>query len=105
MCKAKNEFRDNLVEKLKKQTNEYNGLIDVSRGGVALSHDNTLKTGDVVPVHLVYGDLEINADAKVVTSTDSRAGAQFINLNQSTANKLLYLNILLEDNNNISFGK
>ena len=87
------------------QSNEYNGLIDVSRGGVALSHNNTLKTGDVVPVHLVYGDLEINADAKVVTSTNSRAGAQFINLNQATANKLLYLNILLEDNNNITFGK
>ena len=87
------------------RSNQFDGLIDVSRGGIAVKHDNTLKVGDVVPVHLTYGDLDINANVKVVTATTSRAGAMFVNLDQATANKLLYLNILLEDTTNISFNK
>ena len=87
------------------RSNNIDGLIDVSRGGIAVKHDNSLKVGDVVPVHLTYGDLDIHANVKVVTATSSRAGAMFVNLDQATANKLLYLNILLEDTNNISFNK
>ena len=89
---------------LERSNNGIDGLIDVSRGGIAVKHDNNLKVGDVIPVHLTYGDLDINADVKVVTSTSNRAGAMFVNLDQATANKLLYLNILLEDSNNISFN-
>ncbi len=85
------------------RTNNVDRLIDVSRGGVALSHHNTLKAGDVIPVHLQYGDLDIHANAEVVTATSSRAGAKFVNLDQATANQLLYLNMLLDSNQNISF--
>ena len=42
--------------------------------------------------------MDIQADAKVTSTTDVRAGAQFINLNESTANKLLYMNLLMEGN-------
>ena len=90
---------------LERSNNGVQGLIDVSRGGIAVRHDNTLKVGDVVPVHLTYGDLDIQADVKVVTASTNRAGAMFVNLDQATANKLLYLNILLEDSTNISFNK
>ena len=86
------------------RNNNINGLIDVSRGGIAVKHNNNLKVGDVIPVHLTYGDLDIQANVKVVSATTSRAGAEFVNIDQATANKLLYLNILLEDANNISFN-
>ncbi len=86
--------------------NGVEGLLDVSRGGISVVHNNELKVGDVVPVHISYGGLDIQADVKVVTSTSHRAGAMFVNLDQATANQLLYLNMILEDvnGNNITFN-
>ena len=69
-------------------------ITDISRGGVSLKHNKKLKVGDVVPVHIKYGDLEVNAEVKVVSATDVKAGAQFLNLDKATANKLLYLSLL-----------
>lgn len=86
------------------KSSKIDGLLDVSRGGIAVSHHNDLKVGDVVPVHLTYGDLDIKTNVKIVTATTSRAGAMFVDLDQATANKLLYLNILLEDSMNLSFN-
>ena len=77
--------------------NQIDSIIDISRGGMAVKHHKQLKVGDVVPVQISYGDLDINANIKVVTATDVRAGATFVNLDKATANKLLYMNILLED--------
>ena len=51
-----------------------------------------------------YGGLDIKADVKVISSTDHRAGAMFVNLDQSTANQLLYLNMILDDVNHISLN-
>ena len=80
---------------------QLSGLIDISRGGIAVRHTNNLKVGDVVPVKISYGDLNINADVKVVTANSERAGAEFINLDRATANKLLYMNILLKEANGV----
>ena len=80
-----------------KDNAQISGLIDISRGGVAVRHSNNLKVGDVVPVQISCGDMEINADVKVLTANNSRAGAEFINLDRATANKLLYMNIMLEE--------
>ncbi|MCM1338370.1 MAG: leukotoxin LktA family filamentous adhesin [Muribaculaceae bacterium] len=88
---------------LEKTNNGIDELLDVSRGGIAVAHSNKLKVGDVVPVHLTYADLDIKADVKVVTASSTRAGASFVNLDKATANKLLYLNILLEGNDSLSF--
>ena len=90
---------------MERSNNGIDSLIDISRGGIAVTHENSLKVGDVLPVHLTYGDLDINADVKIVSASTNRAGAMFVNLDQATANKLLYLNILLEDTTNISFNK
>ncbi len=79
------------------QNAQIDSLIDISRGGVAVHHNHTLKVGDVVPVKINYGNLAINTDVKVVTASDRRAGAEFINLDQATANKLLYMNVMLEE--------
>ena len=76
-------------------------LIDVSRGGIAVKHNNTLKVGDIVPVHLTYGDLDIHANVKIVSTSETRAGAEFVNIDKSLANQLLYLNIILEADNNM----
>ena len=83
---------------LMEKNNNMERLIDVSRGGIAVNHNNTLKVGDVIPVHLTYGDLDIQAKAKVVSATSSRAGAEFVEIDQGVANQLLYLNMLLERN-------
>ena len=69
-------------------------ISNISRGGVALKHDKGLKVGDVVPVHIKYGDVEVNADVKIVSATDVQAGGQFIDLDQATANKILYLSMV-----------
>ena len=76
---------------------QIDSLVDISRGGIAVKHSNQLKVGDVIPVQITYGDLDINANVKVVTATDAKAGAMFMDLDKATANKLLYMNILLED--------
>ena len=96
------------------ENTQIDSLLDISRGGIAVKHHNDLKVGDVVPVNISYGNLNINADVKVVSASDVRAGAEFINLDQMTANKLLYMNMLLEEqtamgqrgnnSNNISFA-
>ena len=67
---------------------------NISRGGVSLQHNKNLKVGDVVPIHIAYGDIEVDAEVEVVTASDVQAGAKFLNLDQATANKLLYLSML-----------
>ena len=93
------------------ENNQIDSLLDISRGGIAVKHHNDLKVGDIVPVHISYGDLDINADVKIMSASKERAGAEFINLDQATANKILYMNILLEDaetalmNDSLSYKK
>lgn len=84
-----------------KAADKITGLLDISRGGIAVKHENSLKAAEVVPVHIIYEDIEIKTDIKVVSTTASRAGAQFVNLDTSTANQLLYLSIRLESDNNM----
>ena len=78
-------------------SNDVVSISDISRGGVSLKHKGKLKVGDVVPVHLQYGDLTINANVKIVSASDVKAGGKFIDLDQATANKLLYLSLVEKD--------
>ena len=84
--------------------NGIDSLLDISRGGIAITTQDSVKVGDVVPVHITYGDLDIHADVEIITKADQRAGAKFVNLDKATANKLLYLNLLLEDQYSITLG-
>ena len=77
-------------------------LIDISRGGISIKHGKDIKVGDVVPVHIGYGNLDINADVEIVSTTGSRAGAKFVNLDSATANQILFLNMILDDVNKFS---
>ena len=80
-------------------TENVEDIIDISRGGISIKQDGSIKVGDVVPVDLKYGDLEIKANVEIVAATDKTAGGKFIDLDLATANKLLYLSILLEEAN------
>ena len=72
-------------------------ISDISRGGVSLKHNKSLKVGDIVPIHLKYGDVEVDANVKIVSTTDVKAGAKFIDLDPAAANKILYLSLLVKD--------
>ena len=80
-------------------TENVEDIIDISRGGISIKQDGSIKVGDIVPVDLKYGDLEIKANVEIVATTDNTAGGKFIDLDLATANKLLYLSILLEEAN------
>ncbi len=80
---------------------EVSGILNISRGGVQLSHNKTLKVGDIVPVHLKYGDVDIQANVKIVSANDETAGGEFVDLDLATANQLLYLSLLMDGNGNI----
>ncbi len=85
-------------------TDKVANVLDISRGGVALKHNNTLKVGDVIPVHISYGDVDVDTNVKVVTASDVRAGAEFVDLDGEIANRILYLNLLLEEDYKLSQG-
>ena len=89
-------YTENPVQLLGDSSGLVNDVLDISRGGCSLAHDNSLKVGDVVPVHIQYGDIDIQTDVKIVTATDKRAGAEFVNIDSATANRLLFLSLLLD---------
>ena len=73
-------------------------IVDISRGGLALAHNKQLKVGDVIPVTFDYGDMRVSANVQVVSASDRRAGTRFVDLNDATANRLLYMSLLMEKN-------
>lgn len=74
-------------------------LINISRGGVALSHPNTLKVNDIVPIRLKYKDVDITTHIKILAATDKSASGKFINEDKTISDRLLYLSVLLESDN------
>lgn len=69
-------------------------VYDISKTGALIDNPNNLKIGDKKHVKLLYEDMDIDVDVEVVRITDNGfAGVKFINMNKSTANKILYLNL------------
>ena len=93
---------DKAVDLVANDGGKIDSILDISRGGIAVSHHNSLKVGEVIPVQIAYGDLAIDADVKVVTANDRRAGAEFTNLDEATANKLLFLSLMMEEEQQLS---
>lgn len=75
-------------------------LIDISRGGVAIQHNN-LKVGNILPICLKYKDLQINTNIQILSTKDKHASAKFVNNDKATDDQLLYLSVLLESDNNM----
>lgn len=86
---------------VKSDNPKFEGLIDISRGGIAINHNGTLKEGDIIPVHIHYRDINIDSEVEIVSVTETRAGAKFIPKDKDLANEILYLSILLEADNNM----
>lgn len=76
-----------------------NDLIDISREGIAISHKDTIKKGDIIPITIKYNDIEIKTSIQVVSANKKRAGGKFIVENKEILNNLLYLSIALEYDN------
>lgn len=74
-------------------------LINISRGGVAIKTKTPTSIGQIIPIKLVYENIEIDTVAQVVFTQGNIAGAQFINSDKQTENNLLYLSIRLDADN------
>lgn len=68
------------------------GIKDISTTGVQVKQDGTLKVGDQKTITIPVGDETVSLQIQIVrTSKDGQyAGAKFLNMDQATANKLLY---------------
>lgn len=82
------------------------GLINISRGGIAIRHNNSLQLDDIIHIHLLYEDISIHTNARIVFSRNGIAGAEFIiDEGTDTFNELLYLNVKVEADNGLLVTK
>ena len=91
-----------LEKKKKQKTPRIIAIVDISRGGIAVTHDGSLKVGEKMIVSLSCYGMDISPEVEVVRVSGNNAGMKFINLDKSTANKILYMNMFMaEDANNL----
>ena len=91
-----------LDKKKKQKTPRIIAIVDISRGGIAVTHDGSLKVGEKMIVSLSCYGMDISPEVEVVRVSGNNAGMKFINLDKSTANKILYMNMFMaEDANNL----
>ena len=73
-------------------------ILDISKTGLAVKTDGGLKLNDEVKVSFAYKGIEVEATAKVmrVDQSTNIAGLRFTDVDNLTANKILYLSMLNE---------
>ncbi|MCM1338369.1 MAG: PilZ domain-containing protein [Muribaculaceae bacterium] len=81
--------------------NRAGGVIDISRGGIAIKHNNTLNEGDIIPINIVYGGINIPTEVQIVSRTDTRAGAKYTTTDFEFTKEILYLTVVLESDNHL----
>ena len=83
---------------LNSASNHIQGIVDISKTGLAVKTDGSLKINDEVKVNFAYKGIEVEATAKVmrVNQANNIAGLKFTDLDALTANKILYLSMLIE---------
>lgn len=86
-----------LDKKKKQKTPRIIAIVDISRGGIAVTHDGSLKVGEKMVVSLSCHGIDISPEVEVVRVSGNNAGMKFINLDKSTANKILYMNMFMAD--------
>lgn len=91
---------DGIIQVTDKKSSETSRIIsvkDISRGGLLVVHDGSLKLNEKFNINLTYNDISANVDVEVVRlGSNSRAGLKFINLDKATANKILHMNMSLQ---------
>ena len=75
---------------------------NISRGGLFVTHDGTLKLNDKFSINLKYYDIDVDVEVKVVRLHSDKAALEFINMDDATANKILYLNMSAEAEEDIN---
>ena len=83
---------------LNSASNHIQSIVDISKTGLAVKTDGSLKINDEVKVNFAYKGIEVEATAKVmrVNQSNNIAGLKFTDLDTLTANKILYLSMLNE---------
>ena len=81
---------------LNSASNHIQSIVDISKTGLAVKTDGSLKINDEVKVNFAYKGIEVEATAKVmrVNQSNNIAGLRFTDLDSLTANKILYLSML-----------
>ena len=63
-------------------------ILDISKGGLAVEHDGTLQKGEEFMINLSYHNITATPEVRVVRVSGNKAGLQFINMDNATANKI-----------------
>ena len=88
-----------VVDKKYPARNRILSLENISSGGLLVVHDGTMKEKEKFFVDISYGDIQVTTEVEVVRLTNNnRAGLRFINMDKATANKILYMNMAIEEN-------
>ena len=74
-------------------------ILDISKGGLAVEHDGTLQKGEEFMINLSYHNITATPEVQVVRVSGNKAGLQFINMDNATANKILYINLFAAQDN------
>ena len=74
-------------------------ILDISKGGLAVEHDGTLQKGEEFMINLSYHNITATPEVRVVRVSGNKAGLQFINMDNATANKILYINLFAAQDN------
>ena len=74
-------------------------ILDISKGGLAVEHDGTLQKGEEFMINLSYHNITASPEVKVVRVNGNKAGLKFINMDNATANKILYINLFAAQDN------
>ena len=99
-----NLSNDTIVDVAYKTTSGKNRILaihDISKGGLLVTHDGSLKLKEQFNINLAHNDVDVNVDVKVVRIEGNKAGLQFVNLDQAKANKILYLNLSVDVSNEV----
>ncbi|MGN0030615.1 MAG: hypothetical protein ACI37Q_01510 [Candidatus Gastranaerophilaceae bacterium] len=84
-------------DKSKNGTQRIISVKDISRGGLLVVHDGSLKLNEKFFIDLSYNDISTRVEIEVVrVNADDMAGLKFINMDKVTANKILHMNMSLQ---------
>ena len=78
---------------------------DISRGGLLVTHDGSLKLNEKFLINLKYYEIDVDVEVKVVRLHSDKAGLEFVNMDEATANKILYLNMSVDADSDINVKK
>ncbi len=85
-------------KKKKEKTPRIIAIENISRGGLAVVHDGSLRKGERFVIDIDYHNIKASPEVEVVRVVNDRAGLKFINLDKATANKILYMNMFMAEN-------